>query len=166
MPGCRSWAGGRAVSESGRRRAQKVHGIRRHGSEQAGRDGRPGLLAQLREHGTDDAARPERPRPPTVSAVEHQTSGSDQLVQFFEHVADDRFLAAYVLAATTGMRRGEVLGPRWSEVDLDAGQLAVPRTTWATSSTPTAGPRHRRHHPRPLLLRHAGNRPVEDSVGR
>ena len=51
-------------------------------------------------------------KPPAVQAVEHQTWDSDQLIQFFEHVSDDRFFAAYVLAATTGVRRGEVLGLR------------------------------------------------------
>ncbi|MFV0525867.1 MAG: tyrosine recombinase XerC [Acidimicrobiales bacterium] len=67
-------------------------------------------------------------KPPTVRTKDYQTWDSDQLVQFFAHVADDRYAAAYVVAATTGMRRGEVLGLRWSDVDLDAGQLAVRQT--------------------------------------
>jgi integrase len=33
--------------------------------------------------------------------------------------------ALWYLAATTGMRRGEVCGLRWEDVDLDAGELAV-----------------------------------------
>jgi integrase len=33
----------------------------------------------------------------------------------------DRLYAAWLLSATTGMRRGEVAGLRWSDVDLDAG---------------------------------------------
>jgi integrase len=32
------------------------------------------------------------------------------------------------LLATTGMRRGEVLGLRWTDVDLEAGTLAVRST--------------------------------------
>ena len=32
---------------------------------------------------------------------------------------------AYLLAATTGMRRGEVLGLRWEDVDLVRGELSV-----------------------------------------
>jgi integrase len=36
-----------------------------------------------------------------------------------------RYHAALVLAATTGMRRGEVLGLRWSNVDLEGGVLRV-----------------------------------------
>lgn len=75
-------------------------------------------------------------KPPAVGSVEHQTWSSDQLVLFFDHVAADRYLAAYVLAATTGMRRGEVLGLRWSDVDLDAGQLAVLQTVTTVSYKP------------------------------
>jgi integrase len=39
--------------------------------------------------------------------------------------ADDRLFAVYVLALVLGMRRGEVLGLRWSAVDLDGGTLRV-----------------------------------------
>ena len=35
--------------------------------------------------------------------------------------------ALYVLALTTGMRQGELLGLRWSDIDLNAGTLAVRR---------------------------------------
>jgi integrase len=50
-----------------------------------------------------------------------------QLRSFLEHVRDDRLNAAWLLAATTGMRRGEILGLRWSDLDLDAGRVAVRR---------------------------------------
>jgi len=40
----------------------------------------------------------------------------------------DRLHALWVLLATTGMRRGEALGVRWSDVDLDAGRLSVVQT--------------------------------------
>jgi integrase len=36
--------------------------------------------------------------------------------------------AAYVLAATTGLRRGELLGLRWRDLDLGAGRLSVTQT--------------------------------------
>jgi integrase len=36
--------------------------------------------------------------------------------------------ALYVLALTTGMRQGELLGLKWADVDLGAGVLAVRRT--------------------------------------
>jgi integrase len=37
----------------------------------------------------------------------------------------DRLEALYVLAVTTGMRRGALLALRWRDVDLDQGALAV-----------------------------------------
>lgn len=75
-------------------------------------------------------------KPPTVTTAEQQTWDSDQLVQFFEFMAEDRLYAAYVLAATTGMRRGEVLGLRWSDVDLDAAQLAILQTVTTVNYKP------------------------------
>jgi integrase len=41
--------------------------------------------------------------------------------------AGDRFEALYVLAITTGLRRGELLGLRWDDADLDQGTLRVGR---------------------------------------
>lgn len=52
----------------------------------------------------------------------------DELRLFLAAIATHRLAAAYVLAASTGMRRGEVLGLRWSDVDLDAGTAAVRQT--------------------------------------
>jgi integrase len=48
-----------------------------------------------------------------------------QLRAFLIHVRQDRHYTAWLLAATTGMRRGELLGLRWIDVDLDAGRVAV-----------------------------------------
>jgi integrase len=39
----------------------------------------------------------------------------------------DRFEAVYVLALTTGLRIGELLGLKWSDIDLDARRLRVSR---------------------------------------
>lgn len=44
---------------------------------------------------------------------------------FLEHVEGSRLEAIWRLAAMIGMRRGEVLGLRWSDIDLDAARLAV-----------------------------------------
>lgn len=42
--------------------------------------------------------------------------------------AGDRLYPLWVVLATTGMRRGEVLGLRWSDIDLDAGRTRVVQT--------------------------------------
>lgn len=53
---------------------------------------------------------------------------ADQLRTFLSYVADDRLVAAWTLAATTGMRRGEILGLRWHDLDLDTAHLSVRQT--------------------------------------
>jgi len=50
---------------------------------------------------------------------------ADQLREFLSGIQQHRLYPAYYLAANTGMRRGEVLGLRWRDVDLDAGRLSV-----------------------------------------
>jgi integrase len=44
-----------------------------------------------------------------------------ELGRFLDHAQHDRLGAAYYLLAFTGMRRGEMCGLRWNNVDLDAG---------------------------------------------
>jgi integrase len=42
----------------------------------------------------------------------------------------DKLEALYVLAITTGMRSGELLGLRWEDVDLQTHTLQVRRTVF------------------------------------
>jgi integrase len=68
--------------------------------------------------------------PPTIRSMAHEmkTWTANELARFLDVAAQDRLYAAWVLAATTGMRRGEVLGLRWNDVDLDASRLSVRQT--------------------------------------
>ncbi len=75
-----------------------------------------------------DAADPPRP----TSKPEMTTWKAQELSQFLRGVAEDRLAGAWWLLATTGMRRGEVLGLRWQDVDLDAGRLSISRTLITT----------------------------------
>ncbi len=50
---------------------------------------------------------------------------ADQLRAFLAAMAPNPLYPAFHLAAHTGMRRGEVLGLRWSDLDLDEGRLSV-----------------------------------------
>jgi integrase len=43
-------------------------------------------------------------------------------------VREDRLYALYVLAFAAGLRKGELLGLRWADVDLAAGELTVRQT--------------------------------------
>jgi integrase len=62
---------------------------------------------------------------PKVITPEMQVWSPEQLRTFLAHVRADRLFAAWMLFATTGMRRGEVAGLRWTDVDLQAGQVKV-----------------------------------------
>ena len=44
---------------------------------------------------------------------------------FLEHVATDRLAPLYELMLTTGLRRGEAIGLRWEDVDLEGSALFV-----------------------------------------
>lgn len=62
------------------------------------------------------------------SRREMLTWSAHELRRFLEHVSSDRLIAGWMLAATTGMRRGEVLGLRWRDADLTAARLSVRQT--------------------------------------
>ena len=66
--------------------------------------------------------------------------------------AGDRLHALWVLLATTGMRRGEALGLRWSDVDLDAGRLRVVQTIIQVRSKVTIGEPKTARGRRPIAL--------------
>lgn len=56
--------------------------------------------------------------------------------RFLAHVESDRLAALWALYLTTGMRRGEALGLRWVDVDLEDGRLSVRRTLIAVDGKP------------------------------
>ena len=79
-------------------------------------------------------------RPPAVPHVERATWTADELATFLEHVSGDRLFAAYVLLATTGMRRGEVFGLRWRDVDLVGRRASVTQTVTTVNDKLVLGP--------------------------
>ena len=72
-----------------------------------------------------DAATP----PPVGSTRRGQrtTWTAEQLAEFLGFVADNRYLAPWIFVATTGCRRGECLGLRWADVDLDRATAVISR---------------------------------------
>lgn len=81
-----------------------------------------------------DAADPPRgPRPGQGMRV---WSGED-LRRFLASTTDDAHGLVFHVLATTGMRRGEALGLRWADVDLEHGRAAVRQTVVMVGHTPT-----------------------------
>ena len=66
--------------------------------------------------------------------------------------AEDRHHALWVLLATTGMRRGEALGLRWSDVDLDAGRARIVQTIIQTRNVVSVGEPKTARGRRPISL--------------
>lgn len=66
--------------------------------------------------------------PPKLSSKprrEMRVWSAPELRRFLEVVEDHRLFVAFLLAANTGMRRGEVLGLRWTDVGFDRSRLSV-----------------------------------------
>ena len=74
--------------------------------------------------------------PPRLSASsrpEIQAWPAEVLAEFLSRSKEygDRYYPFWVVTATTGARRGEILGLRWSDVDLGAGRAAIRQTVIA-----------------------------------
>ena len=64
-----------------------------------------------------------------------QTFTPEQVRTFLHVIQHDRLEGLYALAITCGMRLGELLAPRWSDVDLDGGYLIVQRSLRRSKDT-------------------------------
>jgi integrase len=71
-----------------------------------------------------NAAAIKAPRP---DPEEMHPLSADEANALLEAARGERFEALYVLAITTGLRRGELLGLRWRDVDLEHSVLRVGR---------------------------------------
>ena len=78
----------------------------------------------------------ESVKPPQVRREEMQPLNAEQVKVLFEAAKGDRLEALYVLAVTTGLRQGELLGLKWDDVDLELGTLQVRRTLTTAKGGP------------------------------
>ncbi|MBN1631073.1 MAG: site-specific integrase [Thermoleophilia bacterium] len=74
-----------------------------------------------------DAAEKPKIQHDSDGAGEMKTWTREELDTFLAHVTTDRLFPMWRLAAWTGMRRGEVAGLIWRDVDLEAGTITVQR---------------------------------------
>ncbi len=66
--------------------------------------------------------------PPAKARRELAPLSAAQVATFLRSVEDDRLSALYVTAVALGLRQGELLALRWSDVDFDRGLLSVQHT--------------------------------------
>src|SRR4051794_35273309 len=63
--------------------------------------------------------------PPKTKKVEMQTWDSEQIKAFLQVAKTSSYYPIYLTAINTGMRRGEVLGLRWQDIDFENNILYV-----------------------------------------
>ena len=90
-----------------------VHGVLRQAMKMAVDRG------QLRRSPVDSV------QPPKIPRADPRAWNATQLRSFLDSTRDNPMWPAFYLTATTGMRREEVLGLRWSDIDLARGSLSV-----------------------------------------
>lgn len=81
---------------------------------------------------TRNVARNVRTSTPRPRRFEPLTA--DEARQFLAATRRHRLHALFELALHTGLRKGELLGLRWEDLDLDAGTAAIRRTLQRTSA--------------------------------
>ena len=64
---------------------------------------------------------------PKVEHQEMKTLAADQLAAFFLEAKNSGVFEMYYLELATGLRRGELLGLKWDDIDLDTGVIQVKR---------------------------------------
>lgn len=80
---------------------------------------------------------------PARRRTEMRTWKAEQAAAFLRSAAGDRLYAAWLLALACGLRRGELAGLRWADVDLEQRTLSVvsQRTTDADWQIVTKEPK-------------------------
>jgi integrase len=84
------------------------------------------VVDRLINYNPTDGVRPIKT--PTGAAKESKALAPYQVKVLLEEAPESRFEALYVVAIYTGLRRGELLGLKWTDVDLDKGTLRVQRS--------------------------------------
>lgn len=77
------------------------------------------------------AATPPRAAQTKTQAPEMKTWDAETLARFLAAEQPSRYHVAFLFLATTGCRRGEALGLRWGDVDLDASRSSLRHTIGA-----------------------------------
>jgi len=66
--------------------------------------------------------------PPKHIKTEMNTWTAEEVHRFLDHVRADRLYPCFLLLLTTGLRRGELAGLRWEDVDFDARRISIRRS--------------------------------------
>lgn len=120
---------------------------------------------QLLARNPADAVEPPRPASTEMAALD-----VSETARLLEAAAGTWLHLPILLAVTTGMRRGELLGLRWQDVDLKAGKLTVQQAVEETRAGVTFKQPKTQRSRRPIdlppllveaLIRHKGEQAQE-----
>ena len=92
------------------------------------------VLADAVKNGTLARNVAEIRRPPKVEEIEIEILAPEQIADVLAKLEGHTLFPIVSLALATGMRRGELLGLQWGDVDLDAGTLRVERSLEETKA--------------------------------
>lgn len=83
-----------------------------------------------------DVPTPSASRPPEMKTWDRKT-----VARFLNLAQGDRYRPPWFFLSTTGCRRGEALGLRWSDLDLDAGRASIRQQVTVVGHTITTSAR-------------------------
>jgi integrase len=78
--------------------------------------------------------------PPRSLKKEITPLNEEEVNRFFKTIEGHPLEAIFVLAVTTGLRRGEILGLHWKDIDLEKRTLEVKRSLALTKGGPVFNP--------------------------
>ncbi|MDQ6854957.1 MAG: site-specific integrase, partial [Actinomycetota bacterium] len=86
------------------------------------------------------ADKAKRPTADATRAPGIRAWTADELRRFLEYTEGDRYYPAWLTLALTGARRGELLGWRWRDLDLDRGRASIRQSVTAVRHDVRVGP--------------------------
>jgi integrase len=84
-----------------------------------------GMLKQALKWGMLARNVAEAATPPALNTAPSHVWKAKQALKFLKHTQQDRLHALWYTTLFTGMRRAEVLGLHWRDVDLETGQILI-----------------------------------------
>ncbi|MBA4543961.1 MULTISPECIES: site-specific integrase [Thermoactinomyces] len=74
--------------------------------------------------------------PPALGKKDIITLEPEEVTLFLDHARKDRLYIAFLLAITTGLRRGEILGLRWKDINFEAKTASIRKNLVVVNGKP------------------------------
>lgn len=74
--------------------------------------------------------------PPAIRKKDIVTLNAEEVAHFLELAKESRYYITYLLAITTGLRRGEILGLRWKDIHFEEKRASIQKNLVVVKGTP------------------------------